>query len=299
MTSTFLRAACLLAMALGLGACGGKAEFQVTGVVSGLRYPTLKLSTNGQSVTVLPADTNGTSVEFKFPNTISYGDEYSLVIDDPQPAHQTCSFYDPVNNAKGVAGRLAAIRVVILCGVQTHTVGGTVSDLTSTGLTIINGSTGGSALVAPVPADPVSTTVPFKPAPYMLPVAVPYFEYYGLSILNQPLYDNCTITGKAAGQILDANISDVSVACTRDAIAGSVTGLTAVGLTLKNAIGGATTVVAKDATVFSFGKDDINKNVTYDLQVATQPAGLICTVTNGTGTVSSTALPISVACKAG
>lgn len=292
----------MLAMALGLSACGGKAEFKVTGLVSGLKYPTLKLSTNGQSVTVLPADTNGTTVNFSFPNTISYGDEYDLVF-DTQPAHQSCSFYDPVNNSKGVAGRLAAINVVIICGVSTHTVGGKVSDLTSTGLTLINGSIGGTALVAPVPADPVSTTAPFAPAPYTLPIAVPYFEYYGLSILYQPLYDNCTITGKAAGQMLDTDIADISVSCARDAIAGSVTGLTVDGLTLKNVAAlpntTPTVVVAKDATVFSFGKDDVNKDVAYDVQVATQPAGLVCTVSNGTGTVKSTALPISVACKAG
>ncbi|MEO7853570.1 MAG: hypothetical protein ABIR94_15145 [Rubrivivax sp.] len=67
-------------------------------------------------------------------------------------------------------------------------------------------------------------------------------------------------------------------------ISGIVTGLTTAGLTLSD--GYETISVAKDATSFVF-PTIVDDTKTYNVSVVTQPAGLRCTVANGSGTAAS------------
>ena len=80
-------------------------------------------------------------------------------------------------------------------------------------------------------------------------------------------------------------------------ISGTVTGLTADGLSLSN--GSETITVAKDATRFSF-PTEVEDGNGYAVVVVTQPTGLRCTVSNGSGTVSGGIAPpaVSVSCVA-
>jgi hypothetical protein len=112
MKSTFTRPAIVLALALGLAACGGKATFTVGGPISGL---------------------------------IDYGTSYSVSV-KTNPAHQTCAPVgaDPTGHAIDTAGRMASISVQISCGMNTFTIGGTASGLTANGLVLTNGSSGGT-----------------------------------------------------------------------------------------------------------------------------------------------------------
>ena len=54
MKLSLMRSALVLALALGLASCGGKAGFTIAGEVSGLQYTGLKLSTNGMTIPVEP-----------------------------------------------------------------------------------------------------------------------------------------------------------------------------------------------------------------------------------------------------
>jgi hypothetical protein len=287
-----MRAGCALALALALAGCGGKAEFPVTVSVSGLFYPGLVVSNNGQnmSVAVPPANQFG-SASVDFPNTISYGDAYQVTIgSDPQHSH--CQLADAENNAKGTAGRLASINVVVNCTVDAHSLGGSVTGLTSTGLTIINGSSGGGANAVP------GTTTS---ADFTISSLVQYGVPYGLSILSQPLYDTCKIDSGAIGTMGDFDIKNVAVSCVRDTVAGGITGLSSAGLVITNASTGATFSAVADANgvfpaVFSFGRTGAGS--AYNLQVSSQPANQNCTIANGTGTVSSSAAAIVVSCVA-
>lgn len=284
-----MRAGCALALALALAGCGGKAEFPVTVTVSGLFYSGLVLSNNGQNMEVAPppAVQFGTT-SVSFPNTISYGDAYQVSIGS-DPLHSHCALADAENNAKGTAGRLASINVVVNCTVLPHNLGGNVTNLTSTGLTIINGSTGGGANVVP------STS----PTPFTISNQVQYGVPYGLSILSQPLYDTCKIDSGAIGTMGDFDITNVAVSCVRDTVAGTIGGLSSAGLVITNTSTGATFSAVADANgifpaVFTFGRT--GAGTPYNLQVTSQPANLNCTIANGVGNVSSTALAITVKC---
>jgi hypothetical protein len=140
------RAMMVLALGLGLSACGGKATFDIKGSISGLKYDGLILTEtfSGAKVTV-PAG----STTFAFPGSIEYGTQYKVVIASTgpllnQPAHQDCV----VGNGADTAGRQAAINVIVACSVQTHNLTGAITVTATggatkglpTGLKLINGS---------------------------------------------------------------------------------------------------------------------------------------------------------------
>ncbi len=79
-------------------------------------------------------------------------------------------------------------------------------------------------------------------------------------------------------------------------IGGRVAGLTAAGLTLSNN-GGTPIQVTSGSTSFTFA-DRYRQGSSFNVTVASQPVGLVCTVTNGTGTVRGAVTDIAVACNA-
>jgi hypothetical protein len=192
MTSTFLRPAIALAIALSLAGCGGKASFPVNGAILGLSYPGLVLSTNGMTLPVNPPATT-----FSFPNSLSYGDVYE-VTPSTQPLHQNCT----VANGKDTAGRLAAINVTVVCNLNQYTIGGSITGLKSTGLTLTNGSNGGT-----VTATADATTFTFSSN------LVPYSVSYGVAVLTQPLTETCSVSQNGTGIMGDAAVNDIVVTC--------------------------------------------------------------------------------------
>jgi hypothetical protein len=79
-------------------------------------------------------------------------------------------------------------------------------------------------------------------------------------------------------------------------IGGTITGLGASGLVLQNN-GGDTLNVASGATTFQFATP-VHYGNTYSVTVLTQPANYSCTVSNGSGRVSSNVSSVSIACSA-
>jgi hypothetical protein len=175
MKSSFLRPALVLAMALGLASCGGKATFNVAGNVSGLYYEGLVLSTNGATVAVKPG-VSGATVPFSFPNSLEYGETYDVKVAQ-DPLHQNCT----VGNASDTAGRMAAINVSVVCFIDSHVLSGTITGLTGTGLRLGNGSD-----IAPI--DIVAGLDKF-----VFP-NVAYGITYGITVLKQPDGQTCTVT---------------------------------------------------------------------------------------------------------
>ena len=205
MTSTFLRPAIAMAIALFVAGCGGKASFPITGTVFGLQYPGLVLSTNGMTVTVNPPATT-----FAFPNTLSYGEEYDvIVVPTSQPQHQTCSIMAPqldttgraYTSGKDTAGRVSTINIGVSCALNAYTIGGTISGLTSDGLVLTNGSGGGT--VAPLTG---ATTFTFA-------AAVSFGTTYGVAVLTQPANDVCSVTQNGTGVMGDAAVANIAVNC--------------------------------------------------------------------------------------
>ena len=201
MTSPFLRPAIALALALSLASCGGKASFTVGGTIAGLSYPGLVLSTNGMN---LPVNAGATS--FSFPNSLSYGDVYNVVA-TTQPQHQTCTvgpFQDAAGHlfqgATDTAGRLTTINIGVSCVLNSYAIGGTIAGLTSDGLVLTNGSSGG-------------TVAPLAGATGFTLAAVPYGVSYGVTVLTQPANDVCTVSPNGTGVMGDAAVGDIAVSC--------------------------------------------------------------------------------------
>jgi hypothetical protein len=192
MTLTFMRPAIALAIALGLAGCGGTASFPISGTVAGLDYDGLVLNTNGMDLKVGAKETS-----FIFPNSLSYGDVYNVVA-KAQPAHQTCT----VQNGADTAGRLTSISVVVQCALTQYTIGGNiVGGLTSDGLQLTNGSAGGSVVI---PAGATS---------FVFANTVPFGSSYGVTVLNQPTKENCSVTNNGTGVMGDQLVNNIEVTC--------------------------------------------------------------------------------------
>jgi hypothetical protein len=199
MKSISMRCLLALALALSLVSCGGgKATFTINGTVTGLEYPGLVLTSNGQDVTVNPvkaADGTFGTASYTFPNTIEYGDEYALTI-KTQPPHEFCQASDAYDN--DTAGRFASINIPIACGLQSHTIGGTISGLTVDGLVLINGTSGGTytATVASITASAGVFT-------FAQPVT--YGQTYGVTVLTNPTGLSCAVEN-GSGTMGDKNV---------------------------------------------------------------------------------------------
>jgi hypothetical protein len=199
--STTLRGAAVLALALTLAACGGKASFPVTGTVTGLVYEGLVLSTNGMDLAIKPGTTS-----FSFPNSLSYGEVYN-VVQKTAPAHQNCVPTDQRGlAATDTAGRLASINIIVSCSINAKTIGGTVSGLTAGTLVLTNGTAGGTATIT------APTTATTTPIDYAFGSAVAYSQSYGVTVLTQPANLFCTVANPT-GVMGDANVTNINVSC--------------------------------------------------------------------------------------
>lgn len=172
-----VRNAAALALLLALGACGGKASFELTGnLVDTFEQPKplanagLVLANGDQRLSVPVGATT-----FKFPNTISYGTEYAITVAQ-QPNHMKCTF---TRGSTGAAGRTATISAYLVCLQNSYTVGGIVKGLGSGTLKLVNGT------------DTVEITQ--AKTDFVMPTEVPDGTVYGVTVLTQPAGQTCTV----------------------------------------------------------------------------------------------------------
>jgi hypothetical protein len=104
-----------------------------------------------------------------------------------------------------------------------------------------------------------------------------------VSVQLQPDAVNCTVAG-GSGVVGSANVTDVAVTCAAAAftVGGTIGGLTGSGLVLAN--GTDTTSPAPGAATFTF-PTKLASAASFNVTVATQPAGQTCTVSNGIGVI--------------
>ena len=187
-----LRTTLLLAVALGLTACGGKASFDLTGPVTGLQHPGLVLvnTKTGDEVAVPVGATS-----FKLAKSVEYGEEYAVTV-KTDPVHQNCS----VGTGASTAGRLATISIEVVCRLNEFQIGGAVSGLTSDGvLVLVNGS-----------GDRVE--IRKGATSYAFINRVKFDESYGVTVLSQPTGQTCTVAN-GVGKMGDAAVTNINVSC--------------------------------------------------------------------------------------
>jgi 6-phosphogluconolactonase (cycloisomerase 2 family) len=170
---------------------------------------------------------------------------------------------------------------------STYTIGGTISGLTASGLTLLDN--GGDTLTVAANA----TTFTFA-----TPVASG--ANYAVTVGTQPTGETCTVSG-GSGTVASSNVTTVAVTCTagKFTIGGTISGLTGTGLVLQDN-GGDNLTVPANATTFTFATP-LATGATYAVTVLTQPTGpaLTCTATNGSGTVGSANVTnVTIACVA-
>ena len=178
-------------------------------------------------------------------------------------------------------GCLAACSSGSVGASPSYTLSGTVSGLSASGLVLGNGGQ---------PLAVASGSTRFSYGPILSPGAS-----YGVVVQTQPAGEICSVSN-GIGYAASANIANVVVACAAQAfsLGGTVSGLTTAGLVLAN--GDQTVMVDSGATTFAFSAS-VAKGSGYAVIVKTQPTGLACAVTHGTGTMpGSNVISVAVSC---
>jgi hypothetical protein len=154
-------------------------------------------------------------------------------------------------------------------GSSSYIVAGTIKGLSASGLVLKDNG-----------ADNI--TVAMGASSFQFPSQISPGGSYDVQVAAQPAGLTCTVTN-GSGTNVQAPISNVSVSCSSQSytVGGTLTGLTASGLVLQNN-GTDRLAVAANAATFVFPA--ISAGSGYHVVVATQPAGLTCTVSDGVGT---------------
>lgn len=194
MNTSRLRIHSLLAavLAIGLSACGGSSSndgvhVDLGGTVTGLTTSGLVLRSGTVSVSV-PA--NATS--FTFSEQASTGTVYAVTV-LTQPTDATCT----VTNGSGTVGNDNITNVQVACALN-GALGGTVSNLTGSGLVLVNGDKR-----VEVTAGSTSFAFSDKVAPG---------QAYGVGVLTNPSGQTCTVAG-GTGIMPATDVSSVQVSC--------------------------------------------------------------------------------------
>ena len=278
------RARTVLWLVLLLSACGGGGggsvgSYRVTGIVTGLQSgASLTLQVNGQSPLTVTA--NG---GFRFAASFASGANYQVTV-SAQPAAEICS----VANGAGTVVTTNVTNIQVACTTnpaQTYTIGGTVSGLSGT---VSLQDNGGTALAVTANGG------------FSFPVGLYDQAAYDVTVSNQPVGQTCTVANDA-GTVQGANVTGVTVHCANNpnaaySVGGSINNL-AGSLTLQEVVS-TQSAVFRAAGPFSLPQK-IASGAAYDVQIALQPTGQICTVVNGSGTVGTgNVTTVTVTCNA-
>jgi hypothetical protein len=160
--------------------------------------------------------------------------------------------------------------VAVTCIPATYTVGGTISGhtgtvtLTNNGANPINVSVGTGVFTFPAQAAGTS---------------------WNVAVSASPAGQTCLVFN-GSGSNISGNVTNVSVTCsaTTYTIGGTVSGLGGTPVILLNNGGDALTVSANGSFQFATA---MSSGATYAVTVGTQPTGLTCSVSSGSGSVSS------------
>jgi N-acetylneuraminic acid mutarotase len=257
--------------------CGGSgkstspapATYTISGTVSGAAASGLVLQNNGGSNLTL----NANATSFAFATPVQSGGVYSVTV-LTQPAGETCT----VTNGSGTA--TANVSNVGVTCVPLFTIGGSISGLKGPGLVLQDN--GGDNLA-------VSSSA----SSFTFPTPLASGSAYKITVLSQPAGQNCVVTNGTS--TATANVTTANIVCTQlYAIGGTVTGLHGKGLVLQDN-GGDNLPVNADATSFVFASP-LAAGSKYSIAVLTQPAGENCSVTDGSGTVSTDVLNAGIVC---
>ena len=249
--------------------------FMLGGAIRGLNAPGLVLENGADSLTI---ETGAT--RFALPQPVAYGSSYVVAVRN-QPAGAACA----VQGGSGTMPAGDVTNVLVNCSDQPFTIGGSVSGLgAATGLVLANGTD--TLAVAPL-----ATT-------FAMRVPITFGTPYQVTVQSTPPGMQCAVSG-GSGTMSAGAVNNIAVVCSETTypVGGSLSGLWAPGLVLAN--GSDTLSVPTRAGVFTM-PTTLPVGAHYAVVVQTQPTGLICAVTNGSGTMGTAPVSdILVGCGSG
>ena len=243
--------------------------YSVGGTVSGLTGSGLSLKLNGGGDLAINA--NGA---FTFPTTLLPGTAYAVTVGtSPSAPAQTCT----VSNGSGTMPAANVTNVSVTCegaAPTNYTVGGSVSGLTGSGLTLkLNG---GASL-------PIAGNGAF-----VFPTALPNGSPYAVIVASQPTgpVQTCSVAngnGSIAGNVTNVMVTCVDGAPTSFTVGGTVVGMTGTGLKLRLNSGSNLLVPANGPFAFT---TPMSNGDSYDVSITAQPTGQTCVVNNASGIIA-------------
>jgi trimeric autotransporter adhesin len=251
-------------------------SYSVGGTASGLAGSGLTLMNNGGGALLLTA--NGA---FTFASPVASGVAYDVTVaTQPTNPSQTCT----VGNGTGTISSSNIANVEVACTTSAFSVGGSVTGLAGSGLTLRNN--GGNDLA-------LSASGTFNFTSPVLSGAT-----YQVTVATQPVNPSqtCSVTN-SSGMISISGISNVTVSCTTNsyAIGGFVSNLVGSGLTLRN--NGGNDVALSTSGTFNF-TSPVLSGATYQVTIATQPVNpsQTCAVANDAGVVGGSDVNVTISC---
>ncbi len=239
-------------------------HYTVGGTVSGLAAgATVVLVDKGTDPLTVAADGS-----FTFATALAGGSMYKVTV-QTQPASpmQTCT----VTNGTGIVSA-DVTNVAVACTTNSFDVGGTVSGLGASAMVTLQDNGGDNTAVT------ANGTFTFAtPVPSGMP--------YAVTVLTQPPGQTCSVVN-GSGTVMSAAITSVQITCSSNTytIGGTLSGLPAGStVTLQNNAGDSLPLNANGAFMFGTG---LMTGQMYAVTVSSQPAGAICNVSAGTGTVA-------------
>jgi hypothetical protein len=231
------------------------------GTVSGLSGSGLVLADGSHTIAV-----NNDAASFTFGAILTATSAYAVTV-QTQPTSQTCS----VANGSGSTGTADVANVVVTCADQSYQLGGSVTGLTTSGLVLANGSD--------------TVAVGANATTFTLPSLVATGSSYVVTVKTQAMGEACSVA-KGASTMPASDVTTVAVTCTDQPfrLGGTISGLTTSGLVVAN--GSDTLTVIANATTFTMPAA-VNFSSTYALTVQTQPTGLTCSFSGGSGVGAS------------
>lgn len=150
--------------------------------------------------------------------------------------------------------------------------GGSVVGLAKTGLVLQNGDE--------------ELTVAAGASSFVFTKLIKSEDRYNITIKTQPKGATCTMVN-GSGKANSYSVSTAYVSCVTDqyTLGGTISGLSSNGLVLVNGSSGSAAPLA-GSTTFTFDST-VGDGSAYNINVKTQPPGLICTISNPNGTMGS------------
>jgi hypothetical protein len=241
-------------------------QFAIRGAVSGLTGSGLVLQNNGGND--LPISANGA---FSFANRLADGEPYTVTV-RTQPSGQSCV----VRNSSGTIQGADASNVEVECSSNAFTIGGRVTGLSGSGLTLrLNG--GNDLTIVD------NGTFAFE-------TALQAGDTYAVTVRRQPTNPTqvCTVSN-GSGAVAGGNVTNVAINCQSSSfsVGGSVSGLAGSGLVLQLNGGGDLPISGDGAFTFD---TQLASGSQYRVNVVAQPSNptQVCTVASGSGTIGGT-----------